>query len=115
MLKGRCLVILYTKEELINFYTNTIITTITKENPRITQEEFQQKFQQKLNLYKTDGQHKITEMNQIEQQITNLKIEDGKVTLPITIKIEGTVNEDLYASYTYTKTFQHPLQEVENI
>ncbi len=100
--------ILYAKEELINFYTDTIIETITKENPRITSEEFQQKFKENLKLYETNGQYTINEMNQIPDQTTKIRIEDGKLTFPITITLTGQEN-GVYATYTYTKTFQQEI------
>ncbi len=106
--------VLYAKEELINFYVDTLIDSIIRENPEISQEEFQKKFNEQLKLYKSNGYYTVTEMNQIEGQTQKITLQNQKLKFPLTITVTGQEN-GIYVSYTYTKTFEQAIPEAQNI
>ncbi len=94
----------YIIEETLNFNINSIMEKSSGETP----EEFISNFKQELAKYKSSGEYVPYQLSQVEAQLTPEKaIIDGKnVFLTLTFKIEGDANDKVYASYTYTKTFE---------
>jgi len=94
----------YFIEEVLNYNINTLM----EESAALTEEEFIMNFKQGLTKYKTTGEYLPYQLSQVEEQLTldNVEIKDGKVFLTLNFKIDGDVDESVYASYTYTKTFE---------
>ncbi|OGJ20404.1 hypothetical protein A3K73_00120 [Candidatus Pacearchaeota archaeon RBG_13_36_9] len=97
-------------EEVLNYNVNNMM----EKSSGGSTEEFISSFRQELFKYKSGGEYVPYQLSQVEGQLTpeNVRIENGKVFLTLTFKIEGDVNDKVYASYAYTKIFE---KEIENI
>jgi hypothetical protein len=105
---------LYIREKLLNLYVQDIMDSSAK----ISGEDksiFILEFKKRLDLYKRNGQFIVIELEQIEPQLqeSNIKIENGKIELPLNFKIGGWTTENkVYAEYSYDRTFERTIEKV---
>ncbi len=95
---------IYRVESILNYNLRKIVDESFE--PGMDKEQFIIKFKESLNEYKSGGNYVIPQLSQIESQLDNAIVENNRVSLPLDLKIEGFVDEDLYVSYKYTKVFE---------
>lgn len=107
---------IYSKEEIINFYIDNILEKSIK-NSSGDENKIIENFKQELGNYKNkDGKFIVSELSQIEEQVSqdNIKIENGKAVAEFEIMLKGNVavkekkaEKELFSAiYTYKKKFE---------
>lgn len=100
---------IYVVSDSINYYISDIISSFDAAD----ESEFIAGFSQGLSRYKTNGEYIIPQLAQVESQLDlgHVIILDGKILFTPTIKIEGEASKGVYASYTYTKSFEKQITQ----